>query len=472
LGKLRPPHVLDRAARAEAPAIMSRNQRVVICGAGIAGVSAACFLSRAGVEDILLLDERPPLTLTSDRSTECYRNWWPDREVTALMNRSIDLLEQLADASANVFRMNRRGYLYVTADRGKLPLMQEQAKRVSASGAGPLRVHADNNSKYVPSKPEGYRECLDGADLLLGQEVIRHAFPYLTDAACAALHVRRAGWMSAQQLGMHLLEQARARGVKFRSAHVSGVDTPGGRVGSVRVESGERIGCDVFVNAAGPLFKQAGSFLGLDLPVHAEIHLKVAFEDHLRVMPREAPLLIWTDTQVLPWHDEERLEFESEPGLSWLNGSFPAGAHTRPEGAGESNTILMLWDYRTHVLDPVFPAPLDDQYPEIALRGLTAMLPGLGAYVGRAARPRLDGGYYLRTRENRPLIGPTPVEGAFLIGALSGFGIMSACAAGELLTAHITGGRLPDYAAAFSMARYDDAKYVDALEQWNETGEL
>ena len=49
---------------------------------------------------------------------------------------------------------------------------------------------------------------------------------------------------------------------------------------------------------------------------------------------------------------------------------------------------------------------------------------------------------------------------------------MSACGAGELLTAHITGGPLPDYAAAFSLARYDDAKYVAALEQWNETGEL
>jgi len=45
-----------------------------------------------------VVDERPPLTLTSDKSAECYRNWWPgpgDDQV-ALMNRSIDLLEELA----------------------------------------------------------------------------------------------------------------------------------------------------------------------------------------------------------------------------------------------------------------------------------------------------------------------------------------------------------------------------------------
>ena len=98
---------------------MNRATDIVICGAGIAGVAAAHFLSKAGVKNIVLLDERPPLSFTSDRSTECYRNWWPDPEMLALMNRSIDLMEALADESGNIFRMNRRGYLYLTADEKK-----------------------------------------------------------------------------------------------------------------------------------------------------------------------------------------------------------------------------------------------------------------------------------------------------------------------------------------------------------------
>ena len=71
---------------------------VVICGAGIAGVAAAYHLAvRRGVTDVVLVDERPPLSLTSDKSTECYRNWWPGPgdDMVALMNRSIDLLEEL-----------------------------------------------------------------------------------------------------------------------------------------------------------------------------------------------------------------------------------------------------------------------------------------------------------------------------------------------------------------------------------------
>jgi glycine/D-amino acid oxidase-like deaminating enzyme len=182
--------------------------------------------------------------------------------------------------------------------------------------------------------------------------------------------------------------------------------------------------------------------------------------------------LIWNDPQDLPWSDDEREIFAADPAYAHLMQTFPAGAHTRPEGGADGSTVLMLWDYRRHRIDPVFPVPLDEQYPEIVLRGLAAMVPGLKAYIGRSARPRLDGGYYVRTPENRPLIGPTPVEGAYLLGAISGFGIMSACAAGELLAAHVAGAGLPGYAPAFALSRYADPAYVSSLGDVGETGEL
>src|SRR5689334_1144393 len=125
---------------------MSANTAdVVICGAGIAGVAAAYHLAvRRGVTDIVLVDERPPLTLTSDKSAECYRNWWPGPgdAMVGLMNRSIDLLEDLARESGNVFRMNRRGYLYATADPARVPILVRAAEDAAARGAGPARLHA------------------------------------------------------------------------------------------------------------------------------------------------------------------------------------------------------------------------------------------------------------------------------------------------------------------------------------------
>ena len=74
--------------------------------------------------------------------------------------------------------------------------------------------------------------------------------------------------------------------------------------------------------------------------------------------------------------------------------------------------------------------------------------------------------------ENRPLIGPLPVAGAYIYGALSGYGLMAACAGGELLAAHVTGRALPGYAPAFLPARYDDPAYRERLAAWGATGQL
>jgi glycine/D-amino acid oxidase-like deaminating enzyme len=84
----------------------------------------------------------------------------------------------------------------------------------------------------------------------------------------------------------------------------------------------------------------------------------------------------------------------------------------------------------------------------------------------------LDGGYYTKTQENRPLVGPTPVEGAYVIGALSGFGMMASPASGELLAAHITGSELPHYAPAFTLERYEDPEYQRLLDNWGASGQI
>jgi glycine/D-amino acid oxidase-like deaminating enzyme len=185
---------------------------------------------------------------------------------------------------------------------------------------------------------------------------------------------------------------------------------------------------------------------------------------------RDAPLLIWNDTQYLPWNEEEREALAEDESIHWLTEAFPSGVHTRPEGAGDN--ILMLWEYQTKLMDPVDSPPMDEQYPEIALRGLAAMLPRMKEYFARMPRPQLDGGYYTKTRENRPLVGPLPVEGAYVIGAVSGYGIMSACGVGDLLAAHVTGGQLPSYASAFDLKRYEDPEYQNKLENWGDSGQL
>ncbi len=448
---------------------------VLICGAGLAGVSAAYYLSlKHGVQNVILVDERPPLTLTSDKSSECYRNWWPGPgdEMVRFMNRSIDLLESLAEESDNFFGMNRRGYVFLTGREEGVDEFRRQAETISALGAGSLRVHTNDRSTYTPAAAEGYAGQPTGADLLIGSDLIREQFPFVTGAVKGMLHARRCGWLSAQQLGMYLLSNARDQGVELLEGRVSDVDIDGGRVKEVIIESKEgikRIATGNFVNAAGPLIREVGAMLGIDLPVFNELHGKISFSDSQEAIARDAPMMIWSDPVTLPWSDKEKAELAADDDTRWMLDQFPAGAHFRPEGPGQSQILLILWTYDVKPVEPTWPLEFDPSYPEIVLRGLTRMVPALERYIGRMGRPWIDGGYYCKTRENRPLICPLPVDGAYLIGALSGFGVMASQAAGELLAAHVIGGEVPGYAPAFTLARYDDPAYQALLESWDAT---
>jgi glycine/D-amino acid oxidase-like deaminating enzyme len=453
---------------------------VVICGAGIAGIATAHELCvRRGIRDVLLVDERPPLTLTSDKSTEAYRNFWPgpDDAMVRLMNRSIDLLEELAQTSNNVFRMNRRGYIYATARREQAAALEDAARRATAMGAGPLRVHDQTSGApaYVPAAADGFGEPADGADLILDRSLIRSQFPYLTETTCAVLHTRRCGWFSGQQLGAHLLERAQVHGARLLRGRVSDVVLEGERVAAVKVDlpdGSTRVATRRFVIAAGPFAGPVASRIGVRLPIFSELHLKASFEDTLGVVSRAAPLLIWDDPQHLAWSDEERSVLGESVDTRWLLESFPASVHARPEGGPGSTTLLVLWPYHAAPVEERFPIPEDPDFPEIALRGISTMIPGLRAYLERMPRAFVDGGYYTKTRENRPLVGPLPVEGVSMIGALSGFGLMAACGAAELLAAHVTASTLPQWAAAFALERYNDPDYRRRVEEWGSTGQL
>src|SRR6266498_3991441 len=159
-----------------------------------------------------------------------------------------------------------------------------------------------------------------------------------------------------------------------------------GHVNGVTLSSGNRVDSPIFINAAGPYLNEIGKLLSVDLPVHTELHLKAAIKDPLGVVGREAPLLIWNDAQSLPWEEEEREALAEDDSTRWLTEEFPSGVHTRPEGAGDD--ILMLWEYQTKLMEPMDAPQMDEQYPEIALRGLAAMLPRMKEYFARMPRPQ------------------------------------------------------------------------------------
>ena len=454
---------------------MTARRKVVICGAGFAGVAAAHALVTAfGADDVTIIDRDRPLSLTSDKSTEAYRNWWPgpDWEMTVFMDRSLDLIEAIARATANRINLNRRGYVFASADASKTGFLQSMAQMAEARGAGAARFHDTASSVYTPSPEHGFDFPLTGADIVTSRDMIRRTWPYLSPETAVIAHVRRAGWLSAQQLGAVMLETIRARGVKFVRGDVAGFRVRGNRVDAVEVTTadGRRlVEASHVVLAGGPLQSRLCALIGVTLPITAERHRKVSFQDTLGAMPRAAPMMIWLDEQYLPFNDEERAALADDPDFAWALEKFPAGVHGRPDGA---YAALVLFNHHGEAVEPEFPLPDAPHYAEIALRGMATMVPALQAYNGKPPRPYVDGGYYVRTRENRPLIGPAGPDGVIVSCAYSGFGVMASAAGGELVASHVMEAPLPRYAPAFLPARYDDPRYRASLETWGDGGQL
>jgi glycine/D-amino acid oxidase-like deaminating enzyme len=446
---------------------MRSTADVVICGAGIAGAAAAYHLAVPHrVPRVVIVDERDPMTLTSDKGTQGYRNWWPgpDDTMLRLVSRSIDLLEDSAAECGNTFRLSRRGYVFATADEAQAARLLATANQVSAHGMGSVRIHP-GAEPYRPANAEGYADQPVGADLLRGSEVHR-AYPYLAPEAIAALHIRRAGWVNAVALGSWFLSQAMAAGATFVRGRVTGVDSTGGNVREIQLGSGDTIATDRFVIAAGPGFPNVAGLLGITLPVFHELHAKMTMRDPLGVVRRDAPFLIWTDETAIEWTDEERRELETTEKTARLARTLPGGVHVRPVDLTHGDELYFIWTFETEKKAYAWPPSFDPRYGEVVLRGAVRMIPGLAKYVAQRPRAVVDGGYYCKTPENRPLIGPLPVKGAFVLGALSGMGVMSSHASAELLAAHVVGDRLPDYARWFLPSRYDDPSYRTLVDQW------
>lgn len=454
---------------------MSDGADVIVIGAGIAGIAAAYHLAvRHGVRRVALIDEHEPLTLTSDKGTQAYRNWWPGPDSTMLryMTRSIDILEEIADESANAYRLNRRGYVFVSAENEGAERLRMTARQVSAFGMGELREHTGKASDYQPAPSEGYIGQPDGADFLPG-DAARRAFSGLAPNVTAALHVRRAGWMNALALGNWMLKRAVGAGVSFIRDRVTGFATGGDRVRGVRLASGVRIESEQIAIAAGPGLPELLGLLDIDLPLFHELHAKLTFRDTRHIVGRDFPFLIWNDPVVVPWTDAERVAMRNADNALRLLSPFPGGVHIRPIDGPHGDELYLIWTYDVEPRPYAWPPRFDPTYGEVTLRGSAQMIPGMSAYFGMATQGLVDGGFYCKTRENRPLVGPLAITGAYVLGALSGFGIMASHAGADLLAAHITGSKLPEYAEWFLPSRYDDPSYCATIERWGaQVGQL
>ena len=435
-----------------------------IVGAGNIGIAVAYYLAtRHRVTRLVLIDVAEPMALTSAQSGENYRNWWPHPVMTAYTDHSIDLLEEIANATGDRIHMTRRGYALATRQPDPAGLIADLHRGYGDRAAKLLRV---DDGAYRPAISSDWQTAPDGVDILTRPAAIRKHFPSFAPDIAAIVHIRRAGSISGQQLGQYMLEEIRARGGQLRRGRVAAID---GAVGfTLRLDTPDgstQIRADRLVNAAGPFVGTIAARLGETLPVSNIYQQKIAFEDREAAIPRAMPFAIDLDGQSLAWSEEDRALLASEPETARLLAPMPGGIHCRPDGGDGGRWIKLGWAYNTAAADLNADPPLDPYFPDIVLRAAGRLNPALRGYLGRLPRTaRHYGGYYTMTPENWPLIGPMQTPAAFVAGALSGFGTMAACATGAVCAAWAVGGDIPRYARPLSPARHADSALMAELQ--------
>ncbi len=383
---------------------MSRERAdVVVVGAGIVGLCVAYQVARRSGLDVLVLE------------------------------RGRDVAEGSTGASSSIIRQRYTRDEMIRFARGGLVAFREW--QTFTGLARPLGAYRPIGVLWMTGEDrtsvEADRDRLRGAGAsahFLDAAAVRERFPALStcgvrfdwtgeeDHACvdhdAFLFEEDAGYFPPVEACRDLLEAARREGASIRfNAPVSGITSRGGRVSAVELASGELIGTDILVNAAGPWCNQLNELAGVELPWRL---VPTRIQTLVRELPAEVP-------RPLP------VVLDSVTGV-----------YFRPE-TGDAQLLagsVREADEQEAVDPDAYPAGADRAFVETRIHGVHHRIPSLphrGTLLGYA-------GLYTVNRDDvHPLIGPTELDGYLVCNGFSGHGFKEAPMAGALLAAWITG---------------------------------
>jgi glycine cleavage system aminomethyltransferase T/glycine/D-amino acid oxidase-like deaminating enzyme len=354
----------------------------VVIGGGIAGVSCAYHLAKAGVKDIVLVEKGELTSGSTHHAAGLVTQFNPSPTMMRFRRYSVELYNELG-----VFETV--GSLRIAASPESYLELRRGISRAHGIGLDAELVGAEEVARRLP---EASPEALYGAVWMPGDGYVD---PHIATYAVAS---------AARELGVEIRTHTLVTGIETRNGAVTAVETEGGRI---EVET--------VVNAAGMWAPRIAAMVGTfacSIPVdHQHIALH-AVEGH--ELPRNTPCFRDTDNLIYG---------KAESGGVMFGGYEPNPVSRWEEG--------VPWEHGSKMLpaDPARFKQLMDgaarRFPFLDDAGVTALVCHPDAM----------------TPDGNPLLGPMPsVRGFWLAAGLSLNGFGGAGGLGKALAELVTEG--------------------------------
>jgi sarcosine oxidase subunit beta len=355
----------------------------VVIGGGIVGTATAFWLSRAGL-DVVVVEMRDGLsTLTTPASAECFRAQFAEPAMASLAKPSIEMFEHFDEVIGlpgyNI-SIKQQGYLFLTDDPETVDDLKENVEQQHQLGV------TDSE--------------------LLERDEIMARFPYISMSVLAATFRQRDGWLSCHETTQGFAKGCEARffintkttGIQMDNKGICGVETNRGILQS-----------RIVVNAAGPFAAEIGKMINLDLPLEPVRRQKVYIKTSIKI-PQDAPFTVDVNNN----------------------------SYWRPEPGG----VIIGWvDSDEPVSRPTEKVHTDWEFPAIALDKVRRLTPFFGDVEKSVRQPDMNtsAGFYVYTPDDQPLIGPVPEVPGFYVNCGYWAGVMLSPEAGKRISELVIG---------------------------------
>lgn len=362
---------------------LPKTADVVVIGGGIVGTATAFWLSRAGLDTVVLEMRDGLSTLTTSKSAECFRAQFAEPAMVALAKPSIEMFEHFGEAIGIPdldISLHQQGYLFVSDDEGQVGELSSAAETYHRLGVEDV-------------------EFLDG-------EEVRARFPFIAPEVVAATFRQKDGWLSAHELTYGFARASKASFVL--RTRVTGIGLDANGICGVETTRG-RVSTRVVVDAAGPFAGAVAKMAGVDLPLQPVRRQKVVVATRVE-FPHSAPMTI----------------------------DVVRGTYWRPEASG----ALAGWvDPDEPVAEPAEDVPTDWEYPGIVFEKLGHLAPFWNqvAEKSKSADIHVSAGQYVYTPDDQPILGPVPEVAGLNVNCGYWAGVMLSPEAGRWVSDMIVG---------------------------------